>query len=741
MKLFKYIIIFTLSLCTLISCCACDKANDNDEKDKILYEQIVESSNVKSGIVAENSDYALSWDADNVCIKLIEKKTNKIWSSTPLTSDGKYIEDVNDIYSPINIEYIRKSAYRTIELNGKIGATKNGRIFSENINNGIKLTFMFDEISIAIPVTFTLNDNGLSAKVNTSEIVENPNDDDRIYKISLLPYLCCVNNSKDNYLFIPSGSGALMYTDERGNGIPRKFNGKIYGQDPVQEVNERYTNTSEIRMGVFSATEKDSTITAIITNSAEKCDIKAIAGDSQFGVSNVYPSFQLRGYNGTILDYGGSTGKKLVNYYTDDIITDSILEVQYSTTTSSKSGYVISAEKYRDYISNKYSLQKKTTDNIISLKFFGAMQTKNHFLGFPYSSDVVLTSFTDIMDIVKDLGCKPDVQLIGFGDGGIDGGKLAGGFNFSSEINNKSDLKSLLNFSNQNSIPMYFDYDLLYFNKSGNGFSTSNDNCHTANGYPAEIFNYSPSTNDKIVELGSKAILSRLRMEDAIDKLISVIEKTNIKSVSLSTISNTAFSDFAEAKYQNCSVIDKQVTDCIYKLTKKGYNLAVSDANDYAAVVATKIFDAPTSSGNFDVLDIDIPFYEIVYKGFIPLSTDSINTAVNEKKQLLKCIEVGSSLQYSLVENYNSKLAFYNHDNLQLMVYKNNAKKIKEDLSNSEEYLSSVKDTRVSDYIIINNDLRKTIFENGTVVYVNYGSTDYNFDNILIPAMDYKVVH
>ena len=47
----------------------------------------------------------------------------------------------------------------------------------------------------------------------------------------------------------------------------------------------------------------------------------------------------------------------------------------------------------------------------------------------------------------------------------------------------------------------------------------------------------------------------------------------------------------------------------------------------------------------------------------------------------------------------------------------------------------------VSDYIIINNELRKTVFEDGTVVYVNYSSSDYNFDNILIPAMDYKVVN
>ena len=173
MKLLKYIIISTLSVCVLLSCCACNSNNNNDNIN--FYEQLkFEDSDIISGVVTENDKYLLSWDADNACIKLIEKKTNKIWSSTPMTADGNYVEDINNIYSPINIEYIRKSAYRTIELTGKVGAVNNGRIYAENITDGIKLTFMFDELSIAITVNFTLNDKGLSVNVKTSDIVENP---------------------------------------------------------------------------------------------------------------------------------------------------------------------------------------------------------------------------------------------------------------------------------------------------------------------------------------------------------------------------------------------------------------------------------------------------------------------------------------------------------------------------------------------------------------------------------------
>lgn len=739
MKSIRSAVALALSVLLCFGLSACGKEQNVGSAKP--YDEITASDYATDGeAVAENESFALLWDGDNACIKLAEKKTGKLWSSTPLNRDGEYLQDESSLYSPISIEFLRRSAYRTIELTGKSGAVENGRVFAEKIENGIKLTFMFDEISVAVPVSFVLSEDGLTASVNTAEIVENPNNDDRIFKISLLPYFCSAENSSENYLIVPSGSGALMYTDERSGGLAREFEAEIYGEDPVQEINEQTETETPVRLEVFGAVDNGSALSAIVTDSPEKCGIKAVAGDEQHGFSYIYPTFQVRGYNGTVLDYGGSTGKKLVNYYTEDMIADCVLSVKYSPCTDERDGYMSVAENYRNYLANKYSLEKQTSGSVLSLKLYGAMQIKKHFLGFPYSSDRALTEFGDVEAILKELSVTPDIQLVGFGKGGIDNVTLGGGFAFSGSVGSKKDLTSLLEYCEKNSVAAYFDYELVYFKKSGNGFSASKDNCHTANGYPAESYKYSASTNAKDTDLGAWSILSRLSLGKATEKLLKAADKYDLSGISLSSLSNTAFSDFADKSYENRALIAEQVTELMAEISDSERSVAVSDANSYAAALAAKIFDAPVSSGDYAALDADIPLYEIVFKGYVPLSSASVNTAVDGKARLLSCIETGISVQYSLINDYSSDLAFYGHDNLQLMLYKNNKEKINEMLEYCGDYLSAVSGLSVTDYTLIDSDLRKTVFEDGTVVYVNYGSSERVADGITVPASDYKVV-
>ena len=742
MKRTKIIISLALSIIIVLSCCACSK--NGDAVDSQIYEKISANiSKVDSGIVEENDNYQLIWDEDNTCIKLFEKNSGVTWSTTPLNDDGSYVEDKNDLFSPIDIEYIKRSAYRTIKITGKIGAVKEGKVSAEKIKDGIKLTFMFDALFIAIPVNFVIDTNGLNVYVDLKDVIEKPNNDSRIYTISLLPYFSSVKNSKENYLFVPSGSGAIMYADERGEGIGREFSAKIYGEDPVQEKNEQYTNDNEIRLSVFGANKSGSSLCGIVSDSPEKCSLSAKAGDKVVGYSNIYPTFQLRGYNGTILDYGGATGKKLVNYYTDEKISSGVLGVSYKVSSDKQSDYNFMANTYRDYLENKYTLQKHSENMSLSLKVYGGLETKEHFFGFPYQTVKPLTTFDDLLSIVKELNTYTDsldMQLIGFGESGINYGKLAGNFEINDKMGSSKDFSALKEYCFKNNIDIYFDYETLYFNKSGKGFSPSNDNSHTANGYPAEIFKYSPSTNDKMEENGVISILSRLRLDETVDRVVSSAKKYGLKAVSLSSLSNTAYSDFSDDKYQNCSLIDKQIFNYLSTIKNNGFKIAVVDANEYAAILANKIYDVPSNSTLSDAFDCEIPFYQIVFKGYVPFSQASVNTVSNAKKQILKNIEMGTPIQFSIIANYSTDYTFYNHDNLQLMLYKNNVQDIKYILLNYTSYFDKVKNLTIREHTLINNYVRKTVFEDGTTVYVNYGFEEYNIDGILVNASSYKVV-
>ncbi|MBP5565362.1 MAG: hypothetical protein J6X45_06550, partial [Lachnospiraceae bacterium] len=46
----------------------------------------------------------------------------------------------------------------------------------------------------------------------------------------------------------------------------------------------------------------------------------------------------------------------------------------------------------------------------------------------------------------------------------------------------------------------------------------------------------------------------------------------------------------------------------------------------------------------------------------------------------------------------------------------------------------------IKDHVMINNDVRMTVYEDGTKVYVNYGYETFNYNGVKIPARDYLVV-
>lgn len=91
----------------------------------------------------------------------------------------------------------------------------------------------------------------------------------------------------------------------------------------------------------------------------------------------------------------------------------------------------------------------------------------------------------------------------------------------------------------------------------------------------------------------------------------------NIQGVSLSTLGQTAYSDYAQIRYSGKSGVESQMQAIVEALEKHQVNMAVSCANGYAASLASVIFETPLCSGQYDGFDEDIPFYQMVFKGYV----------------------------------------------------------------------------------------------------------------------------
>ena len=74
------------------------------------------------------------------------------------------------------------------------------------------------------------------------------------------------------------------------------------------------------------------------------------------------------------------------------------------------------------------------------------------------------------------------------------------------------------------------------------------------------------------------------------------------------------------------------------------------------------------------------------------------------------------------------------------MKYDNVKESVNVMISQTKDFLSNVSGKNITDYIIVNKSVRKTVFENGTVIYVNHGEEAVICDDIELKPKSFKVV-
>ncbi|MBQ9355451.1 MAG: hypothetical protein IJT84_07215, partial [Clostridia bacterium] len=144
----------------------------------------------------------------------------------------------------------------------------------------------------------------------------------------------------------------------------------------------------------------------------------------------------------------------------------------------------------------------------------------------------------------------------------------------------------------------------------------------------------------------------------------------------------------------------------------------------YVAVGSDYITDVPIYSSNYSVSSYDVPFYEMVFKGYRPMSSVSINLCTDKNDALLRCISSGISPSYTLLKNYESELISSNHSFIFASVYSGNKKEIINSVNDVKEYLKSVSGASITDYVRLDENASLTKFDNGVFAVVNYGEKE-----------------
>ena len=767
------------------------------------YDEVVPATleNLENGVVAESDEFKMIWNKTSVgsdgneyyraAIEFVSKKDGSVWSTTPKsyydTVDAATLFGSSIINSSVVV--VAKNGERVFTYDAYEQSILNGRFSSAKCadKNGITVTYYFDNSGIVVSVDYYLEDGAFKVAVdpkNVNSYMIDTSDESFVHgssgagpvqnvlSVTPAPFVCSAENTaannKDNYIAIPSGSGALMYTDLRTDGSVRTFGdfqinpedaeGLVYGEDPTVEKYNAPTTDTPITMPFYGVKKGANALCAIIESAAESCKITARAGDSTLGV-DYFSAVQSNGYSyvaatyhvlGYDVIYSDARWRIQYNEYVEQNLAP--LVIGYYPLSGDQANYTGMAKRYQKYLTDKENLKKSQDNQLLNVKFYGSFLQDELFSGIPYKKDVSLTTYEQATAILENLkkisGGSVTAVMQGFGDGGIDANELAGGFTLTGAAGSKSDLKEFVKYTNDNGIKTFFNFDVIKFYESGNGYSINNDVALNTNGIPAAVYNYLKSTRDRHErKKGGKvgAMVAREELNNVVTDVVALADKLGITGLAFNTLGNTCYSDYTEVEEEGKTYfrnpfrtgMGNDVKAIAANVQENSKTVLMDGAFAYAAVGADIITNIPTASNKNTEFDLEVPLYQIVFQGYKANSVSAINLATNKRTQFLKAIETGSGLSFDLINDYHFELRKEYSISLNAAVYDDNVKLIEEYVNEGKAFLTSVAGATIVNHQYLTKDVVKTVFDNGVTVIVNYGDKDYTSDLGVVKAQGF----
>lgn len=692
------------------------------------YDSKAQKEQLNKTVIAENETLSLEWVRKNYSVALIDKQSGKRWEISSSKEGEPTVDEYGipikkhpELETAIAIEYVNDTSYTLENAYSYIDAVTNGKAKAEVIENGVRVEYYFKTAEIMVPVEYVLRDDSLAITVDPNKIQEN---DKKIASISITPYWCSTeNNATDSYLFVPSGSGALVNTDERSqSGVI--YSAPVYGRDQVMTMDDYVSTEKQVRLPVYGAKQGDKGTCAIIETASDSANISVKAGSATVGYSSVCANFQVRGYNE---NFGNSSMKNQDVYATSMVKTP--MTVGFYPLLGEKASYSGMAEIYRNYLQDNGYLKEKVSDVPLSVTIVGGQMVSRSFLGLPYETLLPATTIKQAQEILKEIKENTNVdisaKLIGFGDTGLDLASYAGGFKLNSNLGSKKDLASLNTYCKENDIDLYIDFDLIRFKNSSSGFSNMFDVAQNTCLKVTELYEYNVATRSRMTDT-KYYLLSRRYLVDGGEKLLKKIKNWSISGISFETLSQISYSDYSDqksAKYYSKGNMSKDVIK-IMSSAKEKYKIASTDANVYAALSSDIIYNAPSVSSGENVFSADVPFYQMVFKGYIPMTTESVNLASNEQTQILHSVEAGSGINYVVTSEYDNEFSDSSNYYFFGSKFSDLSDSLYSDINELSNYFDAIKNQGIKSHTILENGLRLTEFSNGIKVYVNYSENN-----------------
>ncbi|MDF2472355.1 MAG: hypothetical protein K0R21_137 [Anaerocolumna sp.] len=715
--------------------------SDNAEEKNMTWQaeknEALGSNKIK---VTENDRFTLYFSEDSGEISIEDKATKSVLLSNPVGIDEDPIAagmNKMNMHSQLLVEYVDPQS-NTYMVNNYTGSIKEGTYTYELKDNGIYITYAFGKTGFEIPVYYGLGKDYVKTQILCDKIKQHGTF--KISAITFLPYMGSATADEEGYLVIPDGSGTLIHFNNQKQTY-LNYSSVVYGRDKALNANSQTEVKEEITMPVFGIKKQSGAMLAVIDKGEYQAEIKAEVGGKSSVNNTVYSQVRfIQSERSTLLE--NSANEQEATMLSEQLM-NFTYEVRYYLLEDKSAGYSEMALRYQKYLMEEKGMtsrmETKTNEVPMNIDLIGSVKKQATFLGIPYKTVEILTTYQQALDMTKELkekGTSINLRYIGFMNNGLKD-KLPADITYESKLGGKKDFKELLTFTQENGVGFYPSFDLINMYKNGNGFNSIFDSVRNVSRAASLQYSFLLSSGKKDNSISPWYLLKPEKLSEIADKLVKSLEKNGINTIGLEGISNAVYSDFKKdsVSRNDAGAFYVKALENIYQ---KKDSIMLDKAYAYAFPYTDVIGNVPTNSSGYDITDEDIPFYEIVMSGFAALYGEPVNMKSNTRDYLLKLVEYGAWPSYLFVSNNPTVLVNTDYSYLYGVEYEAWMEQLQETIA----FFNPLKELfgkSILNHEKILDGVYRITYQDETKVYVNYNNYDVNTDNILVKALDYTV--
>lgn len=504
--------------------------------------------------------------------------------------------------------------------------------------------------------------------------------------IQILPYMGAGTNPDAGYTFFPDGTGALFAAEDLSQKKADTYiYGKVYGDDYAYYITGTGAPHNEIvRYPVFGivdrktlddGTEKDTGFLAIVEEgdsmtklisyynySAQYNAVRTEVNPRPYDLNAVsdspWPKLSPRKY----------TGDFKIKYI---MLTDDKVAEEKNVSSYYETSYLGMAQAYRAYLVGSGVLTKLTEEDIkegqdlpLYIETFGAIETTKKFLSIPYSSEVPLTSFSDIQKMYAQLSEKGvnNVNFImtGYRKGGLGMETIPYKLNWDKAVEDEGvKFDDLLEDAREKGYGVYPDFDFVFSstNKFFDGLSLSKHAIRSIDDRYMSKREYSATRQTYINYF--ELVMSPAYFDHFYTKLTEKYLKYNPLGISVSTLGSYLSSDLDEDEPYTREDSKQYTVEAFEYFNEKYSKVLTSGGNAYTWKYVDYITDVSLDSSRHARSCATVPFLGIVLHGYVQFAGSAINMEGNIDYALLRAIENGASLKFILSYRNTENLKDY----------------------------------------------------------------------------------